>query len=345
MGLQPQQSGRIGKHRPRIRLGKPGAVEYFEKRFGIQRGSFIGRSGADLMPTETVQALRDNDRRVIERGEAMQFEEKIPHEDGEHTYVSSKVPLRDAGGQIWGICGVATDITKRKRLELDLAQAVQTREDILAVVSHDLRNPLNVIDLTITLLKQSVSAKDERTLAQYEKIERAAGLMQRMIGDLMDMANIRAGRLSIEKQPESVQSIVNEALAAHELSAREKKVELRRDLRSDARVPLDRTRILQVFSNLLGNALKFCEPGTAIEVRLEQLGREIRFQVCDSGPGIAAPDLPHVFDPYWSAQHHKNGSGLGLYITRSIIEAHGGRIWIDSPEGGGTHVYFTLPMA
>jgi PAS domain S-box-containing protein len=195
----------------------------FEKCFDIARGSFIGRSDADLLPAETVQALRENDRQVIERGDAMQFEEKILHKDGEHTYVSSKVPLRDATGKVWGICGVATDITKRKRLELDLAQAVQTREDILAVVSHDLRNPLNVIDLTVTLLKQSASAKDERTLAQYGKIERAAGLMQRMIGDLMDMANIRAGRLSIEKQPESVQSIASEALAAHELSAREKR--------------------------------------------------------------------------------------------------------------------------
>lgn len=316
----------------------------FEKRFNIARGSFIGRSGADLMPIATVKALRDNDRQVIERGEAMQFEEKIPHADGEHTYVSSKVPLRDAGGQVWGICGVATDITQRKRLELDLAQAVQTREDILAVVSHDLRNPLNVIDLTVTLLKQSASAQNERTLAQYEKIQRAAGLMQRMIGDLMDMANIRAGRLSIEAQPESIESIINEALAAHEFSARENNIELRRDVRSDARVLLDRARILQVFSNLLGNALKFCAPNTAIEVRAEQVEREIRFQVCDSGPGIAAADLPHVFDPYWSAQHHKNGSGLGLYITRSIIEAHGGRIWIECPAGGGTHVYFTLPM-
>jgi signal transduction histidine kinase len=110
-------------------------------------------------------------------------------------------------------------------------------------------------------------------------------------------------------------------------------------------VPLDRIRILQVFSNLLGNALKFCEPGTAIEVRVEQIDGEIYFHVCDSGPGIAAQDLPHVFDPYWSAQHHKNCSGLGLYITRSIIEAHGGRIWIESPDRAGTHVHFTLPMA
>jgi signal transduction histidine kinase len=256
------------------------------------------------------------------------------------------VPLRDAHGRIWAICGVPTVITQRKRLELDLAQAVQTREDILAVVSHDLRNPLSVIDLTVSLLKKSAAAQDESTRAQYDKIQRAGALMHRMIGDLRDMANLRAGRLSIERQPEPVESTVNEALMAHEPFAREKNVELRRELNIKAlKIPLDRIRILQVFSNLLGNALKFCEPGTAIKVRATPHDDQVRFQVSDSGPGIAAADLQHVFDPYWSAQHHhKSGSGLGLYITRGIIEAHGGRIWIECPDTGGTHVHFTLPV-
>jgi signal transduction histidine kinase len=114
----------------------------------------------------------------------------------------------------------------------------------------------------------------------------------------------------------------------------------------DARCSVDRERLLQLFSNLLDNARKFCPPSGSITVRATVKGKEIECSVSDSGPGIPPKDLPHIFDPYWSAaQRGKNGLGLGLYISKGIVEAHGGRIWVHDQVGSGTTFCFTLPLA
>jgi two-component system, sensor histidine kinase and response regulator len=111
-------------------------------------------------------------------------------------------------------------------------------------------------------------------------------------------------------------------------------------------VSCDRERILQVFSNLLGNAIKFCRHNDRIEVSLRRDGNHLQASVSDTGPGIASEDLPMVFDAYWSgANNRRTGTGLGLYITKRIVEAHGGRIWIESEQGKGTTVHFTLPIS
>ena len=170
--------------------------------------------------------------------------------------------------------------------------------------------------------------------------------MERLIGDLLDMAGIQAGRLAVEKKPEDLRELLSEALDLQEALAREKGLRLVRELELDgATVPCDRGRVHQVLTNLIGNAIKFCSPGDTITVRATRRERDVEIAIRDTGPGIAPGALPHVFDPYWSAREHaQQGTGLGLYIARGIVEAHGGRMGATSELGVGSTFTFTLPQ-
>jgi signal transduction histidine kinase len=171
--------------------------------------------------------------------------------------------------------------------------------------------------------------------------------MEHLIGDLLDMASIHAGKLKIERRSEQVDVLVHEAAEANEPIAAAQGIgfTIAADL-PDLSVECDRERVLQVFSNLLGNAFKFCRRGDGVTLRAVRDGREVRFEVSDSGPGIPVEERPHIFEPYWSAERHgRKGTGLGLFITRGVVEAHGGRIWVESEPGRGTTFFFTLPVA
>lgn len=232
--------------------------------------------------------------------------------------------------------------------EAQLQQAVQTRDDVLAIVSHDLRNPLGVVKVTTSLLMRTATGDDApRVKSLCERILRSTDLMNRMIGDLMDMASIRTGRLAFELKPEAVPSLISDAMALQEPFAREKSLELTQQTEvAGLQIDCDRERILQVFSNLIGNAIKFCTAGAGVDVKAQREGNEVHFSVADRGCGISAAELPHVFDPYWSGKsHEQSGTGLGLYITKGIIDAHGGRIWIESEAGIGTTVHFAIPLS
>ena len=219
------------------------------------------------------------------------------------------------------------------------------REEILAVVSHDLRNPLAAIQMAAALLLLRLGG-DPRSRKQVETIHRSASRMEHLLADLLDMASIQAGRLALERQPEHPDDVLNEVMEAHDPVAREKGLVLQGSCElGGARLDCDRDRILQVLGNLIGNAVKLCQPGDSITVTCVPTGGEALFAVADTGPGIAEPDLPHLFEPYWSAKRHaKKGTGLGLYISKGIIEAHGGRLWAESSPGEGATFYFTLPI-
>jgi PAS domain S-box-containing protein len=225
-------------------------------------------------------------------------------------------------------------------------RAIRVREDVLAVVSHDLRNPLGAIHLSADLLEHRLRQAGDARLRKYvETIVRCTDRMERLIGDLLDMASIRAGRMSVEPVQHEAAALVAEALDLQEPLAREKGITLERQVAVEgARLLCDRGRVLQVFSNLVGNAIKFCAPGDTITVGAEVQGHAVHFSVRDTGPGIPAEELPHVFEPYWSArQHAKKGTGLGLFITKGIIDAHGGGIRVESVVQQGTTFYFSLP--
>jgi signal transduction histidine kinase len=241
---------------------------------------------------------------------------------------------------------LAEQLTRIQESESQLALAVQARDDVMAVVSHDLRNFLQAIKSGVSLLSRRNSSLDESMKEKvHARMHTTVDLMTRMIMDLMDMANIRAGRISVTTAPERLNSLIDEAIQVHEPLTQEKQLRLSATL-TDANdeVVCDRARILQVLANLLGNAIKFCEPGAAIVVTTRAVDGELVVAVQDSGPGIAPEDLRFVFDAYWSkSQGQRIGTGLGLYITRRIVEAHGGKIAIESQQGKGTTVMFSLP--
>lgn len=240
---------------------------------------------------------------------------------------------------------LAQQLTRIQESEAQLAQAVQAREDVLAVVSHDMRNFLQAIKSGVSLLARRNGSLDEETQAKVRvRIQTTVDLMTRMIADLMDMANIRAGRIAVTPQPHRLGGILDEAILVHEPLAQARNIELVAITdAADMQVLCDRERILQVLANLLGNAIKFSGEGTRITVTAEQTADAVRIAVSDQGPGIAAKELPRVFDAYWSGSNNRqSGTGLGLYITRRIMEAHGREIGIRSEVGTGTTVHFDV---
>ena len=234
------------------------------------------------------------------------------------------------------------------RQRLLLEQAVRARDDVLAIVSHDLRTPLAVVHTTASmLLNPKYQLTPQQVREQHERIRRNVEQMNRMIGDLMDMVSLRGGKLSIEPKPIVINEVLREAVNAHESPARDKGLTLTYDAGNDVmKADADRGRLMQLFQNLLGNAVKFCKAGDTITVISRTRGNSAHIEIADSGPGIAADDLPHIFDPYYSAskKHQKAGTGLGLYIGKGIVDAHGGQIRCGSEPGVGTTFSISLPL-
>jgi signal transduction histidine kinase len=229
-----------------------------------------------------------------------------------------------------------------------LQQALRLRDEVLRIVAHDLRNPLNTISLSTGVLVESMPPELAAHCGpQLQVIQRATDRANRLIGDLLDVARMHAGRLSLELHPEETRPLMEEVLALQQKLAEE------RGLRLEGRFPeflpainCDRDRILQVFANLIGNAIKFTPKGGTITVGAEPRDDEIRFSVADTGPGIPEDEIPHLFESFWQARAGGGeGTGLGLTICKGIITAHGGRIWVESERGAGATFYFTLPLA
>jgi signal transduction histidine kinase len=229
----------------------------------------------------------------------------------------------------------------------DAQEAARQREEMLAVVSHDLRGPLGSILLNAaTLLELLAENADPELGHSAQVIHRAGQRMNRLICDLLDLDNIRKGRLSLELRPHTPAALVEEVVDILGPLARERRLQLYGD--ADAELPevaCDRDRIFQVFENLLSNAIQISSAGSRIVVRATANAADVRFAVVDSGPGISEEDQPRVFDRLWRGNGAGySGTGRGLAIAQGIVEAHGGRIWLESRLGRGTTFHFTLPV-
>ena len=246
---------------------------------------------------------------------------------------------------------IATELGERAGAAVDNARlyrnaqdAVRVRDDVLAIVSHDLRNPLAAVDLAATLLLQQLGS-DPRGRKHLEAIRRSMDRMTHLIDDLLDMASINAGRFSISPTDVPANDLVEEVLDMQLPLASERGIKIVRECEVQGiQLRVDRNRIVQAFANLLGNALKFCNPGDVVFFRAQRERERVRFEVTDSGPGIPAAELPHIFEPYWSGRTRKKGTGLGLFITKAIIEAHGGEIAVASKVGKGSTFTIRLPI-
>ena len=243
-----------------------------------------------------------------------------------------------------GIAGWASVAMDNARLYEEAQRALQARERVLAVVSHDLRNPLNAISIAAEALLDP--SFDEDLRHRYVKtIQRGVHRSNRLINDLLDVSRIEAGKLSVDPSTQTVQGLLAQAIHDHEMLAQERSIQLRTDIGMDIpRVRADRERILQVLGNLISNALRFTDIDGTIELRAVAVDGAVRISVSDTGAGIPADALPHVFDRYWQAKKQgRGGAGLGLAIAKGIIEAHGSPLLVRSEEGVGTEFSFTLP--
>jgi PAS domain S-box-containing protein len=233
------------------------------------------------------------------------------------------------------------------RLYQTSVRATQLRDEVLGVVAHDLRNPVAAITMLAASMKRRGGEPERRNQKSTQGILRAANRANRLIGDLLDVSLIEAGQLKVQREPLSTRQLLTEAAEAQRPLVAAASIDLRLELPD--RLPDilgDQHRLLQVLENLIGNALKFTPVEGRITIGATSHHGEMLLWVADTGCGISSEGLPHVFDRFWQAgRGARQGAGLGLPITRGIVEAHGGRIWVESTLGRGTTIFFTIPEA
>lgn len=248
---------------------------------------------------------------------------------------------------------LAQTIAQRCALHIENARlyraerrATRARDEVLQIVAHDLRNPLNAVGLQLQSLLRH-RANEARWQEPAQRIRESCARMNQMIQDLLDVTRLEAGALSITLAPLDPDQVLRDVCETQQAAATEAGIELRRDAMSSlATVLADPRRLQQVFGNLIGNALKFTASGGSIVIGAATQGQAIEFHVRDTGSGIPAQHIPHLFDRFWQADRaDRRGAGLGLAIVRGIVEAHGGRIRVESSEGQGTTVFFSIPLA
>ncbi len=277
---------------------------------------------------------------LLARGRTLGAITLVTAESGRRYQPSDVEIARELGRR----AGMAVD---NARLYEESQQARRTREEVLAIVSHDLRSPLGAIDLGATSLLRDYSGVP-RSRKQLEVIRRSTHRMVHLINDLLDMATIEAKGLSLSLERQDAAALLEGVVDMHEPLARERGIQISREAElGSTALWCDRNRVEQVFANLIENAKKHCRPGDRISVRAAVEGGTVRFSVTDTGPGIGPEELPNLFRPYWTAKRQavSQGTGLGLYICKGIVEAHGGKIWVESKLGEGAMFAFTIPLA
>jgi signal transduction histidine kinase len=226
--------------------------------------------------------------------------------------------------------------------------AVATRDEFLGIVSHDLRHMLNAVVGFSALITKVVADEnhEEEVLRYAQRIQRSGVRMNRLIGDLLDVVSINAGQLAVTSEPGNADVVITEAVETFLEPAAASGISLTTEIPSTLPPALfDHARILQVLSNLLSNAIKFSPPGSTVVLRVERDGDHLRFAVADRGIGIALDQANTIFMRFVQlTKTQRRGVGLGLYISKCIVQGHGGRIWVESEPGKGSTFFFTIPI-
>ncbi|MHA3770436.1 transporter substrate-binding domain-containing protein [Verrucomicrobiota bacterium sgz303538] len=317
----------------------------FEEHIGKKESEIIGRTDLELHPPELAQLYRENDRKALDADVPMAFEEKSEFSGAGRTFLTTKFPIRDTNGAVKALGGVGTDITDRKRFEQEIQaareaaeRASQSKDHFLAVLSHELRTPLTPVLAAVTEALSSDVPHEMRSM--LEMIQRNIELESRLIEDLLDLTRLARGKLTLNFRTLNAHELVQEAAAICSSGLAAKKQEVRFEL--DAEHPYinaDAARMQQVIWNLIQNAIKFSPAGSEIVIRsFNSDDGQLVIQCIDRGVGMGRDVLSRVFLPFEQAEsslsRRYGGLGLGLAISRMIIEAHHGEIFADSPGPG-----------
>jgi len=287
------------------------------------------------------------------------FEKRYLHKNGNVVWVDlSTVLLRDADGKPHHFVADAVDITERKRAEAEIAgknaelvELNNTKNQLLGMAAHDLRNPLSIVSTASAFLLDDASRllPDAKRAEFLRRINSGSKFMLQLIDDLLDVTKIEAGRLDLELKDGDLCALIEENLALNRMLANNKRIQL--DFRPESGLPslrFDHRKIEQVLNNLVSNALKFSAPGTTVKVRAARVAGDVVVSVRDQGQGIPAAELDKLFTPFGKTSVRgtagEKSTGLGLAICRRIVEGHGGRIWAESKPGKGSVFSFSLPV-
>jgi len=317
----------------------------FTQLFHVSQLGVVGKTDHEILPEKVAETFRANDRLVLQRNEAVEFEETVPQDDGPHTYISIKFPLRDAKGVAYAVCGISTDITERKRSDESLYQREKLAAlgSLLAGVAHELNNPLSVVVArSIMLEEESYPAAQ----AAASKIRIAAERCARIVRTFLAMAR----QQQPERGPVKINDVISAALDMTAYTVRTSSIEVAPDLASDIPAILaDADQLHQVLLNLIINAQQVLQdrPGPRrlrVSSRIDAAGQTVRITVADNGPGIPEHLRARVFEPFFTTKPTGAGTGVGLAVSHGIVEAHGGTLTLDCPEMGGAVFTIVLPV-
>ena len=305
--------------------------------------TFLGKRMQDVLPPDVGRQVEEAIGAVVRSGAPVVFEYGLPMADGIRYFEARALPLLP--GQV---VLVVRNITERKREERRREEVARLREEYTHIVSHELRQPLTIIQGQAQLLRMALShgALTGHEQRSVEAILASSQRMNAMIQDLVDSARIESGQVRLEPQPLDLARFVGKA--KDRLAAPADLGRLRVVIPADLPpVRADPDRLERILTNLLTNALKYSPPTSEVTISARQEAKEAVIAVSDRGAGIEAAELPRIFERFYRASgaHKTEGLGLGLYITKGLVEAHGGRIWVESKPGQGSTFSFTLPLA
>lgn len=322
-------------------------VELINGRFGelfsIDPNTVTGHSLFDYFAAEVAEQFAANNRRVLDAGAVLEFEETVTRGNDVRTYISVKAPLFDVNGSAYAVCGVSTDITERKRMSTALELAHRQKDAFIATVAHELRQPMAAIQAALGVMQTRAS----RDLGERARrvLERQVKQLTRMVDDLLDAARIAQGKVTLQRQRTALKNVLDAAVQIVQPVVSERRQSLIVDTSvDDVWVDADPARLQQVFSNLLTNAVKFTPSDGRIELAVTLLPTQVRVTVRDTGRGIPPDVLPHVFELFTQASPD-GGLGIGLAVVRALVERHDGTVDARSEGAGrGSEFVVTLPL-